>query len=117
MLATRAVEYPVKSPEDAMEMFDEITYEKGGSLLRMLEMYLGEDKFQAGIQRYMQEHKFANATTGDLWQALSVESGSAQSGRSGAHEILGLYTRMSAGHNDRGQEHSQKERYSRQLPR
>ncbi|MBL0187090.1 MAG: M1 family metallopeptidase [Candidatus Obscuribacter sp.] len=78
LLATRAVEYPVKSPEDAMEMFDEITYEKGGSLLRMLEMYLGEDKFQAGIQRYMQEHKFANATTGDLWQALSVESGSAR---------------------------------------
>ena len=72
--ATRAVEYPVRTPEDAMEMFDEITYEKGGSLLRMLETYLGEDEFQKGIKRYMKEHAFANATTDDLWQALTAEN-------------------------------------------
>lgn len=72
LLATRAVEYPVKTPEDAMEMFDEITYEKGGSLLRMLETYLSESVFQAGIQQYMKEFAFGNASTDDLWQALSA---------------------------------------------
>lgn len=74
LLATRPVEFAVKSPEDAMEMFDEITYEKGGSILRMLETYLTEEKFQEGIQRYMKAHAFNNATTADLWQALSSKS-------------------------------------------
>lgn len=74
LIATRPVEFAVKSPEDAMEMFDEITYEKGGSILRMLETYLSEEKFQEGIQRYMKAHAFNNATTSDLWQALSSNS-------------------------------------------
>ena len=77
LIATRPVEYPVKSPEDAMEMFDEITYEKGGSLLKMLETYLGENTFQEGIKLYMKEHAFANATTGDLWRALSASAAKA----------------------------------------
>lgn len=81
LLATRAVEYPVKTPEDAMEMFDEITYEKGGSLLRMLETYLSESVFQAGIQQYMKDFAFGNAGTDDLWQALS--NAARKSGQSG----------------------------------
>ena len=43
---TRAIEYPVISPSDADGMFDLITYEKGGSILRMLEQFLGEDTFR-----------------------------------------------------------------------
>jgi puromycin-sensitive aminopeptidase len=69
--ATRAVRSPVNSPSDALEMFDEITYSKGASLLRMLETYLTEERFQKGIQLYMKEHAFANACTNDLWIALS----------------------------------------------
>jgi puromycin-sensitive aminopeptidase len=69
--ATRSVQSPVSSPNDALEMFDEITYSKGAALLRMLETYLGEDRFRAGIQAYMKKHAFANASTTDLWDALS----------------------------------------------
>jgi puromycin-sensitive aminopeptidase len=80
LVATRAVQCTVNSPNDALEMFDEITYGKGADLLRMLEMYLSEKTFQNGIQAYMKKHQFANATTDDLWQALSqaaaVEAGS-----------------------------------------
>ena len=71
LAATRAVQCTVNSPNDALEMFDEITYGKGADLLRMLEMYLSEKTFQSGIQSYMKKHSFANATTDDLWQALS----------------------------------------------
>ena len=39
--ATRPIEYEVVSPDDAEGMFDLLTYEKGGSVLRMLELYLG----------------------------------------------------------------------------
>jgi len=69
--ATRAVQCVVNSPNDALEMFDEITYGKGAALMRMLEMYLSEPTFQQGIQAYMKKHSFANATTEDLWDALS----------------------------------------------
>ncbi|MBU6452877.1 MAG: M1 family metallopeptidase [Cyanobacteria bacterium REEB67] len=70
--ATRAVQCVVNSPNDALEMFDEITYGKGAALLRMLEMYLSERTFQNGIQSYMKQHSFANATTEDLWSSLTA---------------------------------------------
>jgi len=78
--ATRAVQCTVNSPNDALEMFDEITYGKGADLLRMLEMYLSEKTFQSGIQSYMKKHSFANATTDDLWQALSQAAANAEGG-------------------------------------
>ncbi|MBZ0188499.1 MAG: ERAP1-like C-terminal domain-containing protein [Candidatus Obscuribacterales bacterium] len=73
--STRSIFAPVKSPRDAEEMFDEITYEKGASVLLMLEKYLGEEVYRKGIERYIKKHKFKNASTGHLWQALAEQSG------------------------------------------
>ena len=42
---------PCSSPEDARAMFDVLTYEKGASVLRMLEQYLGAEEFRNGIAR------------------------------------------------------------------
>ena len=39
--STRPIEFPVERPEEAAGMFDILTYEKGASVLRMLEQYLG----------------------------------------------------------------------------
>ncbi|MEL6981153.1 MAG: M1 family aminopeptidase, partial [Actinomycetota bacterium] len=72
---TRPIEYEVISPADADGMFDILTYEKGAAVVRMLEQYLGEDQFRAGIQRYMRQHQFGNADTTDLWDALEAETG------------------------------------------
>jgi len=68
--STRPIEYPVQAPKDADAMFDVLTYEKGASVLRMLEQYLGPDVFRDGIRRYLNTHAYANADTGDLWTAL-----------------------------------------------
>jgi puromycin-sensitive aminopeptidase len=68
--STRPVEYPVAAPRDADAMFDVLTYEKGASVLRMMEQYLGPDVFRAGVRLYLERHKFANTETGDLWVAL-----------------------------------------------
>jgi puromycin-sensitive aminopeptidase len=73
--ATRPVEIEVGPPEEAEAMFDVLTYQKGGSVLRMLEQYLGEETFQAGISRYLHEHSHANTETSDLWNALEAASG------------------------------------------
>ena len=51
-------------------MFDVLTYEKGASVLRMLEQYLGADRFRDGIRLYLRRHEYANAETTDLWDAL-----------------------------------------------
>ncbi len=73
--ATRPIEYPVVSPEDAAGMFDVLTYEKGAAVVRMLEQYLGEDQFRAGIRRYMTLHQYGNTDTTDLWDAIEETSG------------------------------------------
>ena len=53
----------------------EIAYDKGQALVRMLEAYLGPDVFRDGVRRFMKAHAFSNATTTDLWSALSAASG------------------------------------------
>ncbi len=73
--ATRPVEYPVGRPEEAQGMFDVLTYEKGGSVLRMLEQYLGAETFRAGIHDYLTAHAYGNTETADLWSALERASG------------------------------------------
>jgi puromycin-sensitive aminopeptidase len=56
-------------------MFDVLTYEKGASVLRMLEQYLGPDVFRTGVRRYLREHAYGNADTRDLWAALGEAAG------------------------------------------
>ena len=68
--STRPIEFPVERPEEAAGMFDVLTYEKGASVLRMLEQYLGAEKFRDGIRLYLTKHAYANAETTDLWDAL-----------------------------------------------
>ncbi|MCY0897499.1 MAG: M1 family metallopeptidase [Firmicutes bacterium] len=72
--STRSIEYPVGPPVEAWGMFDELTYEKGGAVLRMLEQYLTPDVFRAGIRLYLTRHRFGNTETGDLWNALESAS-------------------------------------------
>jgi puromycin-sensitive aminopeptidase len=68
--STRPIEYPVAAPSDADAMFDVLTYEKGASILRMLEQYLGPGSFRGGVREYLNRHAYGNTETGDLWRAL-----------------------------------------------
>jgi puromycin-sensitive aminopeptidase len=72
---TRTVEYEVITPEDADGMFDLLTYQKGGSVLRMLERWLGADAFRAGVRHYLDRYQLANTETTDLWDALEEATG------------------------------------------
>ena len=65
----------VRTPSDATENFDLITYEKGASVVRMLERYLGAGVFRKGVRRYIRRHREGNAVAADLWDALSEASG------------------------------------------
>ncbi len=72
---THPVQQPIKTEAEAGSAFDEITYRKGQSIIRMLESFLGEEVFRDGIRRYIATHKYSNTTTADLWEALTEVSG------------------------------------------
>jgi puromycin-sensitive aminopeptidase len=72
--STRPIHFKVENPNQINEMFDEITYEKGASILRMLEQYVSPPTFQSGVQSYIRAHKFGNARTEDLWRAIGESS-------------------------------------------
>jgi puromycin-sensitive aminopeptidase len=72
LMSTRPIEYQVRAPKDADAMFDILTYEKGASVLRMLEQYIGPTIFRDGVRQYLRTHAYDNADTKDLWTALGA---------------------------------------------
>ncbi|TKB94605.1 MAG: hypothetical protein E8D41_03380 [Nitrospira sp.] len=68
--STRPIEYPVQAPKDADAMFDVLTYQKGASVLRMLEQHIGSTLFRDGVRDYLHAHAYGNADTSDLWVSL-----------------------------------------------
>jgi puromycin-sensitive aminopeptidase len=73
--SSRPIEFAVGAPHDAEAMFDVLTYEKGASVLRMLEQYMGPDVFRAGVRDYLKKHAFGNTETNNLWESLAGTSG------------------------------------------
>jgi puromycin-sensitive aminopeptidase len=73
--STRPIEYEVRSPDEAAGMFETLTYTKGAAVLRMLEQYLGPERFRDGIRRYLDLHRFGNTETHDLWDAIEEATG------------------------------------------
>lgn len=73
--STHSIYSPVATPEEATELFDAITYEKGAAVMRMLENFLGEDAFRDGLRSYMREFSEGNAAGADLWRHLAKASG------------------------------------------
>jgi len=72
---THPIQQPIKTEAEANSAFDDITYRKGMSFIRMIESFLGEDVFRDGIRKYIAAHKLSNTTTADLWNALAEASG------------------------------------------
>ncbi|XP_045101162.1 puromycin-sensitive aminopeptidase-like isoform X2 [Portunus trituberculatus] len=68
------IEVPVGHPSEVDEIFDDISYNKGASVIRMLHCYLGDQDFRAGMNKYLTRHQYANTYTEDLWAALSETS-------------------------------------------
>lgn len=75
MEESHPVQVDVRDPHEINEIFDAISYTKGGSLIRMLEGYLGEDVFREGLSDYLKRHSYGNARTQDLWNALGRKAG------------------------------------------
>ena len=73
--AARAIHGNPRTSAEIKEMFDGITYEKGGAVLGMLESYVGPDVFRSGVNAYLKAHANGNATSADFWHAVAKVSG------------------------------------------
>ena len=72
---TRPIRAKADTREEIEQMFDGISYQKGGAVLHMVENYLGEETFRKGVHNYLAAHEYSNATAEDFWGAQTTTSG------------------------------------------
>lgn len=75
LASTHPIHQPAETPDHINELFDAISYNKAAAVLLMAENYLGPEVFRAGVNRYLQQHAYGNATAQDFWNALATASG------------------------------------------
>ena len=68
---THPIQQPIRDESEANSAFDGISYQKGEQIIRMIEDWVGPDVFRDGMREYMKAHQYGNATSADLWAALS----------------------------------------------
>ena len=73
--STHPVVQHVETVEQASQAFDEITYQKGESVIRMLENHVGAEAWRNGVRLYMRRHAYGNTVSDDLWSAMEKASG------------------------------------------
>ncbi len=72
----QSVQTNVNHPDEISTLFDgAIVYAKGARLLRMLQTYVGNDAFQAGLKQYFKDFAYSNTEGDDLWNAIALSSG------------------------------------------
>lgn len=72
--SSRAISRNISSEADIRSRFDQISYAKGASIIRMMQSFLGENAFKDGLRTYLTTYKFKNADRDDLWNKMT-ESG------------------------------------------
>ena len=99
--STHPIECPVNHPDEAAQLFDVISYEKGCSVLYQIHQYIGAETFRRGIAIYLKKHSYGNTETHDLWDALEVacKAAAAESGEAPVpvREIMDRWV-FTAGH-------------------
>ncbi|XP_050546402.1 aminopeptidase N-like [Daktulosphaira vitifoliae] len=60
----------VKSPDEITDIFDEIVYEKGASILRMLKHIITDHLFRQSLILYLNTNKYKNTKPKDMWDSI-----------------------------------------------
>jgi len=72
---THPIVVEINNVDQANELFDDITYDKGNAVVRMFEVFAGEEAFRQGVRDHIQAHAYGNATSSELWSAIERASG------------------------------------------
>ncbi|KAF7015143.1 LOW QUALITY PROTEIN: hypothetical protein CFC21_029046 [Triticum aestivum] len=69
------IEVEIHHINEIVRIFDDIIYIKGASILQMIHSYIGAERFQIALKKYIQKYAYSNAKTEDLWVVLEEETG------------------------------------------
>ncbi|MES2741243.1 MAG: M1 family metallopeptidase [Pseudomonadota bacterium] len=75
LTTTHPVVQRIATVEQASQAFDTITYQKGESVIRMLEAYVGAHAWRDGVRAYMRAHAYGNTVSNDLWSKIEHAAG------------------------------------------
>jgi alanyl aminopeptidase len=75
LASAREIRQPIQNNDDIANAFDDITYEKGAAVIEMFERWIGDAKFREGVQLYLKQHAWGNATASDFEAAMSSVAG------------------------------------------
>jgi len=67
---THSIVQNITTVEQISQAFDAITYNKGQSVIVMLEDYVGENAWRQGVRDYIATYRFKNTVTDNLWNAV-----------------------------------------------
>eukprot|EP00092_Neocalanus_flemingeri_P075261 GFUD01093210.1.p1 GENE.GFUD01093210.1~~GFUD01093210.1.p1 ORF type:complete len:879 (+),score=304.01 GFUD01093210.1:50-2638(+) len=73
--SSHPIEADVGHPSEVDEIFDNISYNKGASVIRMLYDWIGDAAFKTGMNRYLIKYSYKNTETPQLWAELESASG------------------------------------------
>ncbi len=73
--AGRPIHQPVDTNLQIASTFDDITYEKGAGVIRMVESYLGAERFRRGVQLHLERHAYGTATADEFFRSMAEGSG------------------------------------------
>uniref|UniRef100_A0A2H1WGU0 SFRICE_012388 n=1 Tax=Spodoptera frugiperda TaxID=7108 RepID=A0A2H1WGU0_SPOFR len=69
-LSSHPIVQTVATPDQITSIFDSISYNKGASILRMLEGFIGPENFRHGVSDYLKKYEFGNTVTQELLSSL-----------------------------------------------
>jgi tricorn protease interacting factor F2/3 len=87
LMSTHPIQVRVNTPGEIEELFDDISYGKGASIIRMIEAYAGENNFMNGVRSYLQKHKYGNAEGSELWTSIG------EAARTNVNHVMGEWIR------------------------
>jgi alanyl aminopeptidase len=75
LVTARKIRQEIKSKDDINNAFDNITYQKGASVIRMFETWTGPEQFRKGVQSYLKQYAFKNASAPEFLDSISSAAG------------------------------------------
>ncbi|CAF1131754.1 unnamed protein product [Adineta steineri] len=87
--SSHPIEVSIRKPSEIDEIFDDITYGKGSSVIRLLHAYIGNEAFRRGLSNYLAEYAYKNTITDNLWFHLSKASN-----RTHLSDVLSTWTKQ-----------------------
>lgn len=82
------IENPVLTSEEIGSVFNSITYDKGASVLRMLESTVGEENFRQGLNAFLKANEFGSAVATVFYDMLVLVSFESYSNDEIVHLII-----------------------------